>query len=111
LDLPAVMQTPAAPIGATIPPTLPLITGTPTGCILTVRTNEANVRAGPATTTEILSKLTFNQQVPADGWTTGERGFTWWRLPSGGWVRSDVFIDAANRELPAVCLTLPAVTP
>ena len=37
-----------------------------------------------------LSKLTLNQQVPADGWTTGERGFTWWRLPSGGWVRSDV---------------------
>jgi uncharacterized protein YraI len=87
------------------------VSGTPTLCTLTARVSDANVRAGPGTTYDSLSKLALNQPVQAVGWTTGEEGFTWWKLATGGWVRGDVFIDAANPNVPDACLGLPLVQP
>jgi hypothetical protein len=67
--------------------------------------------AGVTTADEILSKLAENQTVQAVGWTTGEEGFTWWKLSTGGWVRGDVFIDAAHPNVPDACLGLPLLAP
>ena len=80
-------------------------------CTLVSRVDEANVRGGPSTDYAVISTLSLNQSVQADGWATGDDGFTWWRLGSLGWSRGDVFVDAANPSVPDVCLTLPRVTP
>jgi uncharacterized protein YraI len=112
LQLAPVSQVPPPPAATSIAPTQAVpATGTASVCALTARVNDANVRAGPSTEYEILSKLALNQSVQAVGWTTGEEGFTWWKLAAGGWVRGDVFIDAANPNVPDACLSLPLVTP
>jgi uncharacterized protein YraI len=112
LSLPPVSEAPPTPAVTGIPPTLAVqVSGTPTLCTLTARVSDANVRAGPGTTYDSLSKLALNQPVQAVGWTTGEEGFTWWKLATGGWVRGDVFIDAANPNVPDACLGLPLVQP
>ncbi len=112
LQLAPVNEAPPTPAETSIPPTQAIqSTGTPSACTLTVRTDDANVRAGVTTADEILSKLAENQAVQAVGWTTGEEGFTWWKLSTGGWMRGDVFIDAAHPNVPDACLGLPLRTP
>ncbi len=106
--LPPVSEIPATPIGTVVTFNAPTPVTTSAGaCILISRVDEANVRAGPSTDNAVVSTLTLNQTVQADGWTTGADGFTWWRLGSLGWARGDVFVDAANSTVPDVCLTLP----
>jgi WD40 repeat protein/uncharacterized protein YraI len=79
------------------------------GCVLVSRVNDANLRAGPGTDYPVLGTLALNQSVQADGWVTGADGFTWWRLGASGWARGDVFVDAANPNLPDACWQLQPV--
>jgi uncharacterized protein YraI len=120
LRLPPLSEAPPTSAATSIPPTQlrtgtppaqAVQTGTPSGCTLTARVDEANVRAGPSTEFEVLSQLLLDEQVQVVGWTTGERGFTWWKLAAGGWVRGDVFISAAHPSVPDACLGLPLVEP
>ncbi|MCL4238377.1 MAG: hypothetical protein KJ047_09020 [Anaerolineae bacterium] len=110
LTLPPVGALPPTPgpAGSAFTATPPLSFGGAT-CALTVRWSEANVRAGPGTSFAITGTLTLGQAVSADGWATGDEGFTWWRLVGGGWARGDVFLDPANPQVPAECETLPPV--
>lgn len=78
-------------------------------CVLTVRTVEANLRAGPDTAYAQAGALAVDQQVQANGWITGPDGFTWWRLDNGAWARGDLFVDLANPALPDACWQLPPV--
>jgi WD40 repeat protein len=111
LQLAPVSEVPPTPAATSIPPTQAVQpAGTPSACTLTARVDEANVRAGAATADAVLSTLALNQTVQAVGWTTGEEGFTWWKLATGGWVRGDVFIDAAHPSVPDACLSLPLVS-
>jgi WD40 repeat protein/uncharacterized protein YraI len=79
------------------------------GCVLVSRVNDANLRSGPGTDYPVLGTLALNQSVQADGWVTGADGFTWWRLTTGSWARGDVFVDAANPNLPDACWQLQPV--
>ena len=100
----------AAPTAIGVPATtatLPAQTGG--ACLLTVRVNEANVRAGAGTSNAQVATLALGESVQAVGWTTGPEGFTWWRLSTGGWARGDVFVDALNPSVPDACLSLPYV--
>ncbi len=110
LTLPPVGTLPPTPgpAGSAFTATPPLSIGGAT-CTLTVRWSEANVRAGPGTSFAITGTLTMGQTVSADGWATGEEGFTWWRLVGGGWARGDIFLDPANPQVPAECAVLPPV--
>jgi uncharacterized protein YraI/uncharacterized protein with WD repeat len=109
--LPVVEELPSTPAVTAVPPTLAPGATPAVSCLLTARVDDANVRSGPGTTYDIMSKLALNQQVQATGWTTGDEGYTWWRLASDGWARGDVFIDAANPNVPDACLGLPLVNP
>jgi WD40 repeat protein len=112
LRLAPVSQVPPTPLVTSPPPTqAAVVTGTPATCILTARVNDANVRSAPDDESGVLIKLTLNQQVQVVGWTTGDEGFTWWKLFTGGWARGDVFVDAANPNVPDACLGLPLVEP
>lgn len=77
-------------------------------CLLTLRTDDVNVRSGPGVNYLQMSTLNSGQTVQATAWARGidGDGFTWWRLTDGGWVRGDAFIDAANPDLPAACWQL-----
>ncbi len=77
--------------------------------MLTTRTADATMRAGPGADYDAAGALTLNQQVQATGWMTGAEGFTWWQLSNGTWVRGDAFIDATNRTFSQACMDLPAV--
>jgi uncharacterized protein YraI len=104
----AQVSTSAVPAGTSPTPiaTLPLASGS--ACILTVRWSQANIRQGPGTSFAITGTLSQGQTVQAVGWATGADGFTWWQLATGGWARGDIFLDTANPQVPAECLTLPA---
>jgi WD40 repeat protein len=111
LQLAPVSEAPATPAATSIPPTQAVqAAGTPSTCTLTARVDKANVRAGATTSGAVVSTLALNQTVQAVGWTTGEEGFTWWKLSTGGWVRGDVFIDAAHPSVLDACLSLPLVS-
>lgn len=104
-----------AQVSATVAPAMgiPTLTSAPplaggSACLLTVRWAEANVRQGPGTSFAITGRLTQGQTVQAVGWATGAEGFTWWQLATGGWARGDMFLDAANPQVPPECLALPA---
>ncbi len=89
-------------------------TGTdPTGgaCILTVRQPQATIYNGPGETYAQAGVMSQNQQVQADGYAVGADGFTWWRFNALTWARGDVFLDAANPDIPSACLALPLVAP
>jgi WD40 repeat protein/uncharacterized protein YraI len=98
--------TQARPVSPT--PTITPPVQTPTGepCYLTVRVNDANLRGGPGADYAVLNRLALNQNVQSDGWAFGDEGYVWWRAVGGGWARSDVFVDAANPDLPASCWQL-----
>ncbi len=88
------------------------ITTTGEPCQLTVRLNDVNVRSGPGVNYLYMSTVNLNTTVQAVGWARGidGDGFTWWRTSDGGWIRGDVFIDAANPSLPDACWVLPELS-
>lgn len=60
-------------------------------CTVTTRgAFNVNIRADATINSAVLSLLAFNDSVDVDAQTVGPDGFTWWRVASGGWVRSDV---------------------
>jgi hypothetical protein len=77
--------------------------------VLTVRVEQVSVHSGVGEDTPVSGQLLLGQTVQAVGWATGPELFTWWRLNTGGWVRGDAFLDAANISVPDACLSLPFV--
>ena len=60
-------------------------------CTVTPRGSfNVNIRANATINSDVQSLLAFNESVDVDAQTIGPDGFTWWRVASGGWVRSDV---------------------
>lgn len=98
---PAATGVPTSAPGAT-PATA---SGTPDRCVLTAKLEEINLRSGPGTAYDIVTKLAQNQQVTATGWAFDAEQYVWWRLDTGAWVRADTV------DFPDICLTLPQVTP
>ena len=96
------------PAGGLPTPTVALPLASGSACVLTVRWTQANMRQGPGTSFAIMGTLSQGQTVQAVGWATGADGFTWWQLSTGSWARGDIFLDAANPQVPAECLALPA---
>ena len=93
---------------ATPPPAnaaAPTSTPDPSGCLVTARFDQINVRTGPGTGYEVAGNLALDTTIAATGWAQDAEGFTWWRLADGTWVRADVVV------WPDVCFTLPPVQP
>jgi hypothetical protein len=42
--------------------------------------------------------LEANKAVDVDGYATSKEGFKWWKLASGGWIRSDLVKEAGRCE-------------
>jgi len=80
-------------------------------CTLTSRVADANLRSAPSTDAPVVGTLQLNQSVQVNGWASSADGFTWWRLITGSWARGDVFVDAANPNLPDACWSLPPIQP
>jgi hypothetical protein len=65
--------------------------------------SDINQRGGPGTNFDVSGTLAGGSSAPVDGQTTGMDGFTWYRLTTGGWVRSDlVTATAACSSVPQV---------
>jgi hypothetical protein len=73
-----------------------------TSCTVSADSN-VNQRSGPGTSFGVSGTLTGAAQ--ADGQATGSDGIVWWRLSSGGWVRSDVVAESGD------CAALPVAQP
>jgi hypothetical protein len=58
----------------------------------------ANLRAGPATTFELVGKIQQNDVVPAVAQTAGRDGFVWWLLVTNEWIREDVVREQGDCE-------------
>lgn len=67
--------------------------------------NTVNLRSGPGTEFDLAGSLTGGQTAIIVGQATGSDGFTWWKLESGNWVRSDVITAGGN------CADVPVVEP
>jgi uncharacterized protein YraI len=52
--------------------------------------NNANMRGGPGTTFDRAGTIAGGEVVEADGQTQAADGFTWYRLTTAVWVRSDL---------------------
>jgi hypothetical protein len=58
--------------------------------------SSANLRSGPGTTFDRFGKLDSNKAVDAVGYAMSKDGFKWWKLASGGWIRSDLVKEAGH---------------
>jgi hypothetical protein len=74
-----------------------------TGCMVSSRSGNVNLRQGPGTDFAIAGTLVSGDSLEAVGQAQGTDGQTWWNLAAGAWVRSDV----VNEEGP--CDTLPVM--
>jgi hypothetical protein len=64
---------------------------------------DINTRGGPGTDYARVDFLTVNDSIIVTGQRAGADGFVWWRVFSGGWVRSDVVVLSGNcNEIPSV---------
>lgn len=64
-----------------------------------------NLRGGPGTNYAVAGQLTPTTQDVITGQIQGADGFKWWRVFSGGWVRSDVASTSGD------CSSVPVVNP
>jgi hypothetical protein len=60
--------------------------------------NTVNTRSRPGTNYNQTGQLAAGSTANANGWTTGEDGYVWWRLTNGSWVRDDVVSAAGDCE-------------
>ncbi len=67
--------------------------------------NTVNLRSGPGTGYDLAGSLTAGETALVVGQATGGDGFTWWKLESGAWVRSDVI------SVGGACSAVPVVEP
>lgn len=62
---------------------------TPLPCVLSVL-RAANMRSGPGTSFAVVGGLEAGQSVRAVSQTKDSRGMVWYKVESGGWVRTDL---------------------
>ena len=67
--------------------------------------NTVNLRSGPGTENDKAGTLETGQTAFIIGQATDSDGFTWWKLESGSWVRSDVVTAGGN------CANVPVLEP
>jgi hypothetical protein len=77
--------------------------GSAGSCVVTARNTNVNIRSGASTEFAATGVLSAGTSAEANGQTTSASGYTWWRLTSGGFVRSDVVSESAG------CANVPAV--
>jgi hypothetical protein len=56
----------------------------------------ANLRSGPGTTFDRFGTLDANKANDVVGYGMSKDGFKWWKLASGGWIRSDLVKEAGR---------------
>ena len=72
-------------------------------CTVTPAGNfNVNIRSEGTITSDIVDTLSFGELATVDLQTTSNNGFIWRRIPSRGWVRSDVTATTGN------CSALPS---
>jgi hypothetical protein len=87
----------------------------PMGGVLCVLRTEVgvNLRALPGGNQELFGAARINTRLSADGQAVSDYdGMTWWRLGTGGWVRSDfVYESPPCADVPVVDPLAPEATP
>jgi hypothetical protein len=77
-----------------------------------VAAQAVNLGGGPGANYTRIDSLGAGENAQPDGKAAGTDGFTWWRLPSGAWVRSDIVETTGDcTGVPVVADIPPTPTP
>jgi hypothetical protein len=77
--------------------------GSDGGCVVTAGGADVNIREAAGTDSNVIAILRSGESTAVDGVTTGSDGQNWWRVTSGGFVRSDT-VTASD-----TCSSVPQV--